>query len=385
MRVGRWRIEPLYLLLLFVPVAAVLELAHASPSWIFATSAAAIVPLAGLMGRATEHLAEHMGPGPGGLLNASFGNAAELIIAFVALQRGLYDVVKASITGSIIGNVLLVLGLAIVVGGTRYERLRFNATAASTGATLLALSAVGLLVPAVFHRLVQGRPEAHEQELSLEIALVLFATYLLSLVFSLRTHKHLYAGQPGPVGMETGERVPAVARGVGAGASAGPATGAAADAHAGWSTRRSATVLLVATALVALMSEFLVGAVEHTAQAFGMTEVFVGVILVAIIGNAAEHSSAVLVAAKNQMDLALHIAVGSSIQVALFVAPVLLFASHLLGRPMDLVFTTFEVLAVAVSVAVLNMVSADGEANWLEGVQLLAVYLILALAFFFLP
>jgi len=368
-RVGRRHIEPLYLLLLFVPVAAALELAHASPSWIFATAAAAIVPLAGLMGRATEHLAERMGPGPGGLLNASFGNAAELIIAFVALQRGLYDVVKASITGSIIGNVLLVLGLAIVVGGARHERLRFNATAASTGSTLLALSAVGLLVPAVFHRLVQGRPEVHEQELSLEIALVLFATYLLSLVFSLRTHKHLYAGQPGPVGSGTG----------------GDAGAAAAAAPAGWSPRRSTTVLLLATALVALMSELLVGAVEHTAQAFGMTEVFVGVILVAIIGNAAEHSSAVLVAAKNQMDLALHIAVGSSIQVALFVAPVLLFASHLLGRPMDLVFTTFEVLAVAVSVAVLNMVSSDGEANWLEGVQLLAVYVILALAFFFLP
>jgi Ca2+:H+ antiporter len=382
-RIGRWRIEPLHLLLPFVPAAVVLDLAHASPPWVFVVAALAIVPLAGLMGRATEHLAEHMGPGLGGLLNASFGNAAELIIAFTALQRGLYDVVKASITGSIIGNVLLVLGLAVVVGGARHERLRFNVTAASTGATLLALSAVGLLVPAVFHRLVQGRPNAHELELSLEIAVVLFATYLLSLVFSLRTHRHLYAGQPGPVGMDA-----APAAGAAPAGSPGvvpPADAAASDAPSGWSTRRSVAVLLAATALVALMSEFLVGAVEHTAAAFGMTEVFVGVILVAIIGNAAEHSTAVLVAAKNQMDLALHIAVGSSIQVALFVAPMLLFASHLLGRPMDLVFTTFEVLAVAVSVAVLNMVSADGEANWLEGVQLLAVYLILALAFFFLP
>lgn len=386
-RIGKVSIEPLTVLLLFIPLAVGLELAHAGAVWLFAASAFAIIPLAGWMGRATESLAERAGPGVGGLLNASFGNAAELIIALMALQRGLYDVVKASITGSIIGNVLLVLGLAIVAGGTKYERLRFNATAASTGATLLALSAIGLLVPAIFHGIVKDNPVAHETELSLEIAIVLFATYLLSLWFSLRTHKHLYAGQPGPMDGAAADRPGAAHHGESAGGHAGRGEhgGHAGHGASQWSVRTAIIVLLVATGLVAWMSEILVGAVEHTAEILGMTEVFVGVILVAIIGNAAEHSTAVLVARKNQMDLALNIAVGSSIQVALFVAPVLVFVSHAMGRPMNLVFTTFEVLAVGASVAILNLVAVDGESNWLEGAQLLAVYAILALAFFFLP
>jgi Ca2+:H+ antiporter len=222
------------------------------------------------------------------------------------------------------------------------------------------------VVPAIFHSIVRNRPEAHEQELSFEIACVLFATYLLHLTFSLRTHKHLYAGVPAAHG----------------------ASGTAGAGHAVngvWSRRLSVLVLLGATAAVALLSEFLVGAIEHTARVFGMTEVFVGVILVAVIGNAAEHSTAVLVATKNQMDLAVNIAVGSSIQVALFVAPILVFASYLFGRPMDLRFTTFEVVAVAISVASLSLIALDGESNWLEGVHLLAVYLILAMAFYFLP
>ena len=373
MRLGRFHLPLLTLMLVFLPVAAALEFSHASAPLVFTAAALAIVPLAGLMGRATEALSERMGPGLGGLLNASFGNAAELIIALVALQRGLHDVVKASITGSIIGNILLVLGLAILSGGLRFDRLRFNATAASTGGTLLALSAVGLVVPAIFHSIVAGRADAHEQELSLEIAIVLFATYLLSLVFSLRTHKHLYAGQPGPAGDTLGTVEAAAGHG---------------DAHGDaprWSRRRAITVLLIAAGLVGLVSEWLVQAVEATAVAFGMTEVFVGVILVAIVGNAAEHSTAILVARKNQMDLAMHIALGSSLQIALFVAPVLVFASYVFGRPLDLLFTNFEVLAVVASVAVVNLVALDGEANWLEGVQLLAVYVILGLAFFFLP
>ncbi|HZL85118.1 MAG TPA: calcium/proton exchanger [Candidatus Krumholzibacteria bacterium] len=369
MRIGRFQVPPLMLMLVFLPVAAVLEFAHADPPLVFAASALSIIPLAGLMGRATESLSERMGPGLGGLLNASFGNAAELIIALVALQRGLPEVVKASITGSIIGNILLVLGLAILAGGLRFDRLRFNATAASMGGTLLALSAIGLVVPAIFHRMVAGHANAHEKELSLEIAIVLFATYLLSLVFSLKTHKHLYAGQPGPPSAEMGRIEDAVAGGA---------------AH-GWGRNRAIVVLLVAAGTIGLVSEWLVQAVEATAAAFGMTEVFVGVILVAIVGNAAEHSTAVLVARKNQMDLAMHIAVGSSIQVALFVAPVLVFASYAFGSPLDLLFTNFEVLAVVASVAVVNLVALDGEANWLEGVQLLAVYVILGLAFFFLP
>ena len=354
----------LNVLLVFVPIAIVLEyVVHARAEWIFITSCLAIIPLAGLMGKATEHLAEHVGEGVGGLLNATFGNAAELIIAIVALNAGLHDVVKASITGSIIGNILLVFGLSALIGGARYSIQSFNKTAANLGTTMLTLAAIGLVVPAIFHYVVIGGdvPVA-EQELSLEIAVILMATYVLSLVFTLKTHKHLYAGGHGADDADE------------------------AMGTQGWSTGRSLTVLLVATAFVALMSEFLVGAVEATAKSFGMTEVFVGVILVAIIGNAAEHSTAVLMAIKNKMDIAINIAVGSSIQIALFVAPLLVFLSYFVGpSPMDLIFTNFEVLAVTLSVAIMALISQDGESNWMEGVQLLAVYAILGIAFFYLP
>ncbi|HZS09526.1 MAG TPA: calcium/proton exchanger [Blastocatellia bacterium] len=351
-------------LLIFVPVAVVLELMHANSTAIFLTSALAIIPLAGWMGRATEHLAEKLGQGIGGLLNATFGNAAELIIALMALRAGLYDVVKASITGSIIGNVLLVLGLSVLAGGLKFPQQKFNPTAAMMGSTMLALSAIGLIVPAIFHTIVgSGRmAQAREQDLSLEIAVVLIITYVLSLIFTLKTHTHLYGGE------EQGEE-------------AEEAVGTK-----GWSQTKSVLVLLGATVLVAVMSEFLVGAVEETSRRLGLTEIFVGVILVAIIGNAAEHSTAVLMALKNKMDLALNIAIGSSMQVALFVAPVLVFASYVLAsRPMDLLFTTLEVVAIVVSVAVVALIAQDGESNWMEGVLLLAVYTILGLAFYFLP
>ena len=352
----------LNLLLIFVPIAIVLEyVVHARAEWIFVTSCLAIIPLAGLMGKATEHLAEHVGEGIGGLLNATFGNAAELIIAVVALRAGLYDVVKASLTGSIIGNILLVFGLSALIGGARFPVQTFNKTAANLGTTMLTLAAIGLVVPAIFHYVVAGGPAVAEQDLSLEISIILMATYVLSLLFTLRTHRHLYAG--------------------GHGEEADEAMGTK-----GWSTGKSLLVLLIATAFVALMSEFLVGAVVATAKSFGMTEVFVGVILVAIIGNAAEHSTAVLMAIKNKMDIAINIAVGSSIQIALFVAPVMVFLSYVIGpQPMDLIFTNFEVLAITLSVAIMALISQDGESNWMEGVQLLAVYAILGIAFYFLP
>jgi Ca2+:H+ antiporter len=359
-KIGRFEISPLSTLLLLIPVSIGLDLMHADPMWIFISSAAAIIPLAGWMGKATEHLASQVGAGWGGFLNASLGNAAELIIGLMALRAGLYDVVKASIAGALIGNVLLVLGLAVLVGGLRHERQTFNRTAASVGATLLALSAIGLVVPAIFHFIVRGNTAAHEQELSTEICVVLSITYLLSLVFALRTHKHLYVGE---VATSVGEKHGTVA----------------------WSKSRSTVVLLGATAMVALMSEILVSAVEPAAGALGMTDVFVGVILVAIIGNAAEHSTAVLAAAKNQMDLAVNIAIGSSTQVVLFVAPVLVFVSYLFGAPMDLIFTTFEVVSIVLTVGILSLIAMDGESNWMEGVQLLAVYVILAIAFYFLP
>ena len=360
----------LLVLLVFIPLAAAAEWLHWGAVQVFVFAALAIIPLAGLMGSATESLAHRFGAGVGGLLNATFGNAAELIIALVALQRGLFDVVKASLTGSIIGNVLLVLGLSILLGGLRRERQTFDRAAAAAGSTLLALAAIGLVVPAMFHLAGEGavrraliapeRELAAERTLSLEIALVLFAAYLLSLLFSLRTHRHLYAGQDH------------------------------ADAHAPVgpvpSPGRAAITLALATAAVAWMSELLVGAVDEAGRAVGVSEVFIGVIVVAVIGNAAEHSTAVLMAMKNKMDLAMNIAIGSSIQIALFVAPVLVFVSYLVPNgPMDLRFTPFEVLAVGIAVAVVNMVAQDGESNWLEGALLLAAYLVLGIAFFFLP
>ena len=352
----------LLLLLVFIPIALVLEfVVHASALWIFLTSSAAIIPLAALMGRATEQLAERLGEGVGGLLNATFGNAAELIIAIVALRAGLIDLVKASITGSIIGNVLLVFGASALWGGIKYERQQFNRTAAGLSATLLVLSAVALFVPAIFHLVIGPVSGAGitERTLSVEIAVVLMLTYVLSLVFSLRTHKHLYVGEAGE---HTDELTPTASSG------------------------KALLLLLAATAGVALMSEMLVGAVEETAEVFGMNEVFVGVILVALIGNAAEHSSAILMAAKNKMDAAITIAVGSSIQIALFVAPLLVFLSYLIApEPMDLRFTTLEVVAVGICVWIMSLIAQDGESHWMEGVQLLAVYVILALAFYWLP
>lgn len=351
----------LNLLLVFVPVAIALEVQHASPTLIFVVSCLAVIPLAGLMGHATEELAERMGEGVGGLLNATFGNAAELIIAIIALRAGLFDLVKASITGSIIGNILLVFGLSTLAGGLRHQRQSFNATAASAGSTLLVLSAVGLLIPAVFHGIVKNTATAAERNLSLEIAIVLIVTYALSLVFTLKTHRHLYVGDVSREDFEEHDKEP------------GPI----------W---RPVLMLLIATAGIAVMAEFLVGAASETAETLGWSEVFVGVIVVAIIGNAAEHSTAVIMALKNKMDIAINIAVGSSIQVALFVAPVLVLLSYVIApAPMNLIFTPLEVLAVAVSVLIMAQVAGDGESHWMEGVQLLAVYAILGIAFFFLP
>ncbi len=351
----------LNLLLVFVPVAVILEyLVHPRPTYIFVSSALAIIPLAGLMGRATEQLANRLGEGLGGLLNATFGNAAELIIAAIALRAGLHDIVKASLTGSIIGNILLVFGLSVVVGGIKYPVQKFNRTAASLGATMLVLSSIALVVPAVFHQVAGGQMRTAERELSLEMAVILIITYALSLVFSLKTHRHLYAGE-----LTSAERHAPAAR---------------------VSPLRSACLLLSSTALIAWMSEFLVGAAEEAARSMGMSKLFIGLILVAIVGNAAEHSTAVMMALKNKMDLAINVAVGSSIQIALFVSPVLVFLSYVVGpAPMDLQFTTFEVLAVVTTVGIMALVSQDGESNWMEGVQLLAVYLILGVAFFFLP
>jgi Ca2+:H+ antiporter len=365
----------LNLLLVFVPIAMLMEwVFHSPPVWIFVVACLAVIPLAGLMGHATEEIAERVGEGVGGLLNATFGNAAELIIAVVALRAGLYDLVKASITGSIIGNLLLVFGLSALVGGLRFETQKFNRTAASLGSTLLVLSAVGLVVPAVFHMLVGNTAAAAERNLSLEISIVLMATYVASLFFTLRTHRHLYMGD---------SHVPAD----GTAATVAGVAPAAEPAHAHPPLSKSIIKLVLATIGIAIMAEFLVAAATHTAQSLGWSEIFVGVIVVAIIGNAAEHSTAIIMAAKNRMDASINIAVGSSIQVALFVAPVLVFLSYFIGKggPMDLIFTPLEVLAVVASAGIMAFCANDGESHWMEGIQLLAVYIILGIAFFFLP
>ncbi|HEY0460660.1 MAG TPA: calcium/proton exchanger [Pyrinomonadaceae bacterium] len=371
-----WLKPSLDWLLVFVAVAILLRFVPSfdNPTALFICSCLAIIPLAGWMGKATEHLAEHLGQGIGGLLNATFGNAAELIIALFALSKGLEGVVKASITGSIIGNMLLVLGLSLVAGGAKFKTQSFERTAASTSATALTLAAIALLIPTVFHFVAAQVPvaaggwtPAKEQNLSLAIAIVLFLTYLGTLYFSLVTHKDLFVGEALQ----------------GAAQEVGHEEEAAGD-H--WSKGKSAMVLLTATAFVALISEFLVGAVEAARGALGFTEVFVGVIVVAIIGNAAEHSSAVLMALRNKMDLSLGIALGSSLQIALFVAPVLIFASYFLApHAMNLEFTIPEIVAVFGSILIVQQICSDGESNWVEGLQLLSVYAILGILFYYLP
>ena len=357
-------LHPLDYLLIAVPVALAIRWV---PAWrndtvLFIVAGIAVIPLAGWMGRATEHLGARAGTGIGGLLNATFGNAAELIIALMALSQGLVGVVKASITGSIIGNMLLVLGAAMVAGGTRFSRQTFNRTAARISATSLALAAIGLVIPTVFRLGADQQPGSWsplaEQRLSLAIAIVLMVTYVLSLVFSLITHKDLYTGEGDTHDHSNGDV---------------------------WPVSKALIVLAVATTLVAVISELLVGSVEAAREQLGLTEVFVGVIVVAIVGNAAEHSTAITVAFKNKMDLSLGIAIGSSVQVALFVTPVLVFASYFLGQPMNLEFTRPEIAAVLLSVWIVAEISGDGECNWLEGVQLLSVYLIIAILFYFLP
>lgn len=345
-------------LLVFVPIAVGLRfLSPEQSTFIFLTACLAIVPLAGWLGRATEHLAERTSQGVGGLLNATFGNAAELIIAIAALQKGLYPVVKASLTGSIIGNVLLVLGASVLAGGLKHSIQKFNEVAARSQTTNLWLAAISLIVPAMYHYLGGAEGHKNEDDISTEISIVLLITYGLSLLFSLKTHKQLFSGEEEP-----GEHAEA------------------------WSVGKALGVLAGATALVAWMSEILVGSVEQAAHSFGMTSIFVGVIVVAIVGNAAEHSSSVMAAMKNKMDLSLGISIGSSIQIALFVAPVLVILSHFIGpHPMNLVFSPAEVLAIGLSVLIAGQIASDGESNWLEGVQLLAVYLIFGIMFYFLP
>jgi Ca2+:H+ antiporter len=355
-------------LLLFIPISIAGHFLHWSAPAIFITSCLAIIPLAAWMGTATEEIAVVVGPSLGGLLNATFGNATELIIAIVALNAGLVDVVKASLTGSIIGNLLLVMGLSMLLGGLRYKEQEFQPTVARVNASSMNLAVIALLLPTAVHYTSTGIDEPTIQKLSIAVAFILIAVYGLTLLFSMKTHTYLY-----DVGLAdlTPEELADV--------------NLAEDGQHEVNLPLWIGVLLACTLLVAIESEFLVSSLEEATSALGLSALFTGVILVPIIGNAAEHATAVTVAMKNKMDLAVSVAVGSSLQIALFVAPVLVLVGWILGKPMDLDFNPFELVAVMVAVAIANSISSDGRSNWLEGTLLLAAYLVLGFAFYFHP
>jgi len=353
----------LYALLVFVPLAVVAELAGWSSSLILISSALGMIPLAGLMGEATEELAVLTGPKLGGFLNATLGNAAELIITIVALNAGKVTLVQASITGSILGNLLLILGLSMLLGSYRHGLLKFDRTLAGVSATMMILAVIGLIVPTVFEAFHGPEHLAEDLEaLSLGVAGVLLLLYVLSVVFTFTANFRDRETETAT----SGDKAP--------------------HHQAKWSLPVSGSVLAVSTVAIVFLSEFLVGAVEPVVHEWGISEFFIGIILVPIVGNVAEHLVGVQMAMKNRMDLSLSISLGSSMQIALFVAPLLVFVSLFVGpEPMNLFFHTFEVVALGVSVLIAALISLDGESHWLEGAQLLAVYAILGLAFFYLP
>jgi Ca2+:H+ antiporter len=355
-----------YLLVPFIVVAIVLEFTHASATAIFVTSALGVIPTAALMGRATEELAARSGPGIGGFLNVTFGNAPELIIAFFALNEGLQEVVKASLVGSILGNILLVMGAAMLVGGRKRERQFFDRTAANAQSLMLLLAVVALVMPAIYELVIGGSlpspteesqrfPDELEQ-MSFAVAIILLLTYAAGLVFSLRTHKDLFNPTHGE------------------------------EDHVGepWSVRKAVIALAAAGVAVGVMSEILVGSITEASESIGLSPFFVGVIVVAIVGNAAEHWVAIYFAARDKMDLSVNIAIGSSAQIALFAAPVLVLLSFFVGPfPMALVFNGLELGAIFMAILIANQVTQEGESTWFEGLQLLAVYVVLGLVFYF--
>lgn len=356
-----------FILLVFVPISVAAHFLEWGSAVVFITSCLAIVPLAAFMGTATEEIAVVAGPTLGGFLNATFGNATELIIALIALNAGLVNVVKATITGSIVSNLLLVMGFAMLLGGVRYKQQEFEPILARVNASSMNLAVIAILLPTAMDATVPNLDEATLQKLSVAVAVVLILVYALTLLFSMKTHSYLF--EVGVAGMEdmaesnlaeeNPEHKPNLWLWMG--------------------------VLLAVTLLVALESELLVETLEEATSQLGLTALFTGVILLPVVGNAAEHATAVTVAMKNKMDLSVSVAVGSSMQIALFVAPVLVLAGWLMGQPMDLDFNPFELVAVTVSVLIANSISSDGKSNWLEGTLLLAAYVLLGLAFYFHP
>ena len=342
------------LLLVLVPLT--LALAHSGFSdstVLFVLSLLAILPLAAKMGEATEELAKIFGGQIGGLLNATFGNAAELIIVLFAINKGLIELVKASLAGSIIGNLLFVFGLSLFLGGLKYKEQKFSTHLAGLNSTMLLIALMSLMIPSLFHFVPTEHRGDDEVLLSISVSVLMIAIYVMSMIFSLKTHQYLFRSK------ESGGEKP----------------------H--WSRNFAIGVLAISTIGLALISEVFVGQVEHVAKDFGLSELFIGAIIVAVIGNAAEHIGAVFFALKNDLDLSVNVTVGSSLQIAMFVAPVAVLSGLLMGQPMDLVFTPFEMVAVFASVLIVNEIAADGRCNWFEGAQLVIMYLIIAVLFFF--
>ena len=339
-------------MLIFIPISFIAKFMNASGSVMFILSCLSIIPLAGLMGEGTEEISFYSGPKIGGFLNGTFGNATELIISFFALKQGLFDIVKSSIAGAVIGYVLLVVGASMLAGGLKFKTQKFNEKVSEVTSSMLLFAVLGLCIPALFtHTVDPALLNTRYEGLSVFVAVVMIIIYILSLVFSFSTHKDIYN------------------------------TEASKEGSAKWTLKKAILILVVVTILIAIESEFLVNGVESITESLGWSEFFVGIILIPIIGNAAEHTTAIIMARKDQMDVALEIALGSSLQIILFVAPILIFIS-LFFKPMSIVFNEFELVALIASVVIANKVSHDGECNWLEGVQLLAVYLIISASFF---
>jgi Ca2+:H+ antiporter len=370
--------KPINFLLWAIPLFILAEILHWGELWIFIFSALSMVPLAGFIGDSTEVLAVYSGPRIGGLLNATLGNAAELIITIVAIKAGLLELVKASITGSILGNVLLVMGMAMLLGGFRNGVQRFDRYHASRNAILLVLAVIALIIPSVLSSSIGPDTSPKVEALSLGVAFIMIVLYALGIFYSFRM-------QDGPLSARTRNQ-----------SAKNHKEDVLLEGHVNidqepqshtphWSLRTSLIVLAISTFGVVIVSEVLVGTIEPVVSSLGLSEFFLGVILIPIIGNVAEHMVAVKVAIDNKMDLSVEIATASSLQIALFVAPVLVFVSLLIGNPLQLIFNQFELLGLIVGIVISAMVSFDGESNWLEGVELLAVYLILGLAFLLLP
>ena len=341
-------------MLIFVPISFIAVFMHVSGAVMFILSCLSIIPLAGLIGEGTEEISFYSGPKIGGFLNGTFGNATELIISFFALKQGLFDVVKSSIAGAVIGNVLLVIGASMLAGGLKYKTQKFNIKVTEVSSSMLLFAVLGLFIPAIFTHTVRSELLTTRYEgLSVFVAVVMIIIYALSLFFSFSTHKDIYS-----ISQEE-------------------------DVKPKWSLSKAVLILIISTVLIAIESEFLVNGIEPITKTLGWSEFFVGIILIPIVGNAAEHSTAVVMALKDKMDVSLEIAIGSSLQIILFVAPVLIFLS-LIFKPMSIVFNEFELVALIASVIIVNRVSHDGESNWLEGIQLLAVYTIIAASFFIL-